>query len=327
MKTTPTPLEAHFRDDLPRWQQLVRPLWLHELTQGQEVVAAPKSNWRLIEVGCGASDLFLQGHIPNATYLDTQDLEQAPFWNKVTDEALLQHLLNLGIAYDTTVILYGRLATAAARAAHLMLYAGVRDVRLLDGGLTAWLHAGLPLARGPAHRHARATHFGAEFPACPHFLIHTPQVKALLLQANSSLVSIRSHDEFMGNTSGYSYIDAKGDIPGARWGRAGDGRDVNNMSAFQQADGRMRPAQEIERFWCEASIDASHETAFYCGTGWRASLAFFYAWLMGWERISVYDGGWYEWSSDLQNPRLLRCHVVVGQNGPHESTPKTANPD
>jgi hypothetical protein len=28
---------------------------------------------------------------------------------------------------------------------------------------------------------------------------------------------------------------------------------------------------------------------------------FFYAWLMGWERISVYDGGWYEWSRDPRN--------------------------
>ncbi|TAE33766.1 MAG: hypothetical protein EAZ92_00355, partial [Candidatus Kapaibacterium sp.] len=36
--------------------------------------------------------------------------------------------------------------------------------------------------------------------------------------------------------------------------------------------------------------------AFYCGTGWRASLAFFFAWLMGWERIAVFDGGWLEWS-------------------------------
>jgi thiosulfate/3-mercaptopyruvate sulfurtransferase len=46
--------------------------------------------------------------------------------------------------------------------------------------------------------------------------------------------------------------------------------------------------------------------AFYCGTGWRASLAFFYAWLMGWEHISVYDGGWFEWSSDPANPVICR---------------------
>ena len=33
-------------------------------------------------------------------------------------------------------------------------------------------------------------------------------------------------------------------------------------------------------------------------SGWRASLAFFYAWVMGWQGIAVYDGGWFEWSGD-----------------------------
>jgi thiosulfate/3-mercaptopyruvate sulfurtransferase len=41
---------------------------------------------------------------------------------------------------------------------------------------------------------------------------------------------------------------------------------------------------------------------FYCGTGWRGSEAFYNAWLMGFPRISVYDGGWYEWSNDPGNP-------------------------
>jgi hypothetical protein len=58
----------------------------------------------------------------------------------------------------------------------------------------------------------------------------------------------------------------------------------------------MKPPQDIAHFWRQAGIHPDRKTAFYCGTGWRASMAFFYAWLMGWENISVYDGGWYEWS-------------------------------
>jgi thiosulfate/3-mercaptopyruvate sulfurtransferase len=69
----------------------------------------------------------------------------------------------------------------------------------------------------------------------------------------------------------------------------------------------MKPAAEIARVWLEGGIRPDMRIAFYCGTGWRASLAFFYAWLMGWERISVYDGGWYEWSSDPANPVVCRC--------------------
>jgi molybdopterin synthase sulfurtransferase len=87
------------------------------------------------------------------------------------------------------------------------------------------------------------------------------------------------------------------DIAGARWGRAGGNGDVNSMSAYQDADGTMRDAAEIEALWCEAGIHAGRQVAFYCGTGWCASLPFFYAWVMGWERIAVFDGGWFEWSA------------------------------
>lgn len=62
----------------------------------------------------------------------------------------------------------------------------------------------------------------------------------------------------------------------------------------------MRSAQEITRFWLDEAIYPGFQTAFYCGTGWRASVAFYYAWLMGWENISLYDGGWFEWSQSLQ---------------------------
>ncbi|WP_426176417.1 hypothetical protein [Massilia sp. TWR1-2-2] len=39
-----------------------------------------------------------------------------------------------------------------------------------------------------------------------------------------------------------------------------------------------------------------------------ASLAFFCAWLMNWERIAVYDGGCCEWSLDPDNPVICRAH-------------------
>jgi 3-mercaptopyruvate sulfurtransferase SseA len=246
---------------------------------------------------------FLMGHIPGATYLDTTCLEEEPFWNKVADQELLRILLSLGICHDTTVVLYGRNTVAAARAAHLMLYAGVRDVRMLDGGYAAWARAGLRLETGACRaRHPSATHFGAPFPGCPHYMVHTQQAKALLQSPDGVLASIRTWDEFTGQTSGYCYIKAKGDIAGARWGRAGDGDDMNSMSDFQQSDGTMRPHQEITELWAEQGIHAGQSVAFYCGTGWRASLAFYYAWLMGWEQIAVYDGGWFEWSNDPGNP-------------------------
>jgi thiosulfate/3-mercaptopyruvate sulfurtransferase len=138
----------------------------------------------------------------------------------------------------------------------------------------------------------------ARFAPRPDYLIDTAQAYALRTEPNAALVSIRTRAEHLGETSGYPYIHPRGEIAGALWGHAGLDGDVNSMRNFQQEDGRMKPAAEIAALWLDAGIRPEMRIAFYCGTGWRASLAFFYAWMMGWERISVYDGGWLEWSAD-----------------------------
>jgi len=291
-----------FRRDLARWRQLLHPAWLDQLLRGRKVLAAPAAAWRLFEVGCGGEQAFAGAHIPGASYLDTNRLEVQPLWNKIADCALLSLLLDHGIRHDTTVILYGRSTLAAARAAHLLLYAGVADVRLLDGGFDAWQRAGYAVEAGQGAAPAPVAGFGAAFPARPDYLIDTEQAKALLRSEDGALISIRTWCEHVGKTSGYSYIESKGDIPGARWGRAGRDGDVHCMSEYHRADGTMKPAHEISRLWQDAGVGPGHQTAFYCGTGWRASLAFFYAWLMDWQRISVYDGGWCAWSRDPGNP-------------------------
>ena len=155
----------------------------------------------------------------------------------------------------------------------------------------------------------------AGVPAQADYLLNLHQTRALLQQPTTTLVSIRSRAEFMGETSGYSYIAARGEIPGAVWGHAGRDGDVNSMNSFQQADGRMKSATEIAAVWAAAGIGPEQHVVFYCGTGWRASLAFFYAWLMGWPRISVFDGGWMEWSADTANPVVCRSAPGVPEPG------------
>jgi molybdopterin synthase sulfurtransferase len=288
-----------YRNDFARWQHLITPDWLHQHLTSHGTLADSPRCWRLLEVGHEESGDFVISHIPGATYLDTQALEEAPYWNKVADSELLRLLLALGVRHDTSVIVYGRNLAAAARAAHLLLYAGVSDVRFLDGGFQGWTRAGFPCASGPVPYGPAETDFGVAFPACPHYLINLPEARKLLQQPGGALVSIRTWDEFTGKTSGYSYIPAKGDIPGALWGHAGRGTDVNDMRDFHDSEKRIRSAQDISSFWHAEGIRCDMQIGFYCGTGWRASLAFYCAWLMGWEHICVFDGGWFEWSQNM----------------------------
>ncbi|MFA9217709.1 MAG: sulfurtransferase, partial [Sphingomonadaceae bacterium] len=163
--------------DLPRARQLPGALCAAALLQSAQPL---RQRLRLFEVGCGSHALWLSGHLPGARYLDTSWFEQPPLWNKVPDADLLATLLAHGIAHDSCVLLYGRNPLAAARVAQLPLYAGVRDVRLLDGGLPAWCAAALALDSGPVPPYPAQTAFGAPFPAQPGYLIGLPDARALL---------------------------------------------------------------------------------------------------------------------------------------------------
>ncbi|MCS3602664.1 thiosulfate/3-mercaptopyruvate sulfurtransferase [Buttiauxella sp. BIGb0471] len=293
---------------IAHFEQLVYPQWLHNLMQNKAVVAKPAGEVKIIEAAWGAPKQYLLSHIPGADYIDTNDIESEPLWNKVSDDKLKALMAKHGIRHDTTVIMYGRDVYAAARVAQILLYAGVKDVRLLDGGWQSWSDAKLPVERGLPNDVKPAPDFGATIPGQPQLMLNTEQARGLLGRKDASLVSIRSWPEFIGITSGYSYIKPKGEIAGARWGHAGS--DSTHMEDFHNPDGTMRSADDIAAMWKSWNITPDQHVAFYCGTGWRASETFMYARAMGWQNVGVYDGGWYEWSSNPKNP------VATGERKP-----------
>ncbi|KLV08922.1 thiosulfate sulfurtransferase [Photobacterium aquae] len=284
---------------LENYQQLVPASWLHQLIEGQSVSHAPAKGFKVVEVAWGPPAKYLASHIPTALYLNTNNIESEPWWNHVDNDQLGELLRELGISHDTTVILYGRDNTAAARAANIMMYAGVEDVRLLNGGWKSWINAGYPTQA--LLNSTEPVDFGRPIPAHPEYIIDIQGAKEILAdQDNQSLVSIRSWAEYIGETSGYKYIDPKGRISGSKWGHAGS--DAYSLEDFRNPDDTMISEDLITKFWKDWNIHKNQNVSFYCGTGWRASEVFFYAHVMGWKHISVFDGGWFEWSGDPANP-------------------------
>lgn len=283
---------------LPNYKKLVHPAWIQQIISGQKPDHFPQQEYRLFEASWGGCEEYQNGHIPGAIHLDLSLTEDQLTNNIVPDEDLLKFLLGLGITSDLTVILYGRDMMPAARAASILLYAGVEDVRILDGGYDSWLKARYAVEKGQQ----KSTHrdeFGGTFPAHPEYIIGLNSVRALLADEQGLLVSVRSWEEYTGKTSGYSYIKAKGHIAGAVWGYSGS--DALHMQDYKNPDLTMRSYPEIVANWQRQGITPDKKIAFYCGTGWRASEAFLYAHLLGWPQIAIYDGGWYEWSQDSSN--------------------------
>jgi len=287
---------------LTYYEKLVHPAWVDQLVHGLSPVTYPGHGFIVFEVGWENATAYHSGHIPGAGYFALDAYERVPLWTRVSDAALEAQLLSEGVRYDTTVVLYGRDTTAVARAAVLLMYAGVEDVRVLDGGLGAWSAAGYPIAT-TASRPEPVTDFGKTLPGCPEYLMATEDVKTLVAERDAALVSVRSWAEYTGATSGYSYIQPKGRIAGDVWGHAGSA--PLRMDHYRNVDNTMRNYHDIAAQWRAWDITPDKRIAFYCGTGWRASEAFFYAYLMGWATIAVYDGGWWAWVQKPANPIVV----------------------
>jgi thiosulfate/3-mercaptopyruvate sulfurtransferase len=303
-------------DRLPRHDRLVHIDWLRQVLAGERPESAPDGKFLLFHVNFGVPEEYAEGHIPGALYLDTNWLEDPADWNRRSPEVLETALQSLGITNDTTVVLYGRDTEgeanekwpgrragqiAATRALMILRYAGVDDVRLLDGGYDWWVRTGNPLET-ELREPTPVASFGVTIPLRPEVIVDIDEAKQILAdQEGAALVSIRTWREHIGNVSGYNYIGPAGRIKGDVWGNCGT--DAYHMQHYRNVDNTMRAYPEIAANWAEAGITGDKWVAYYCGTGWRASETWFYAYLMGWDRIAVYDGGWFEWSQDpINNP-------------------------
>jgi len=301
-------------DKLERYKYLVHPEWVKTIIDGG---IPPEHNGGKTVI-CHAHyrnrDAYLTGHIPSAIDIDTLALESPETWNRLSPEELKSALEQHGITSDTTVVLYGKFMQpdnadkfpgsaaghiGAIRCAFIMMYAGVKDVRVMNGGFQSWKDAGFEISTEDVAK-VPVTDFGVSIPHNPKLAVDVPKAKEMLKSDEAELVSVRSWPEFIGEVSGYNYIEKKGRIPGAIFGNCGT--DAYHMENYRNLDHTTREFHEIKEIWAEANIIPDKHLAFYCGTGWRGSEAFYNAWLMGWPRVSVFDGGWFEWSNDPNNP-------------------------
>jgi thiosulfate/3-mercaptopyruvate sulfurtransferase len=254
---------------------------------------------KVFEVSWGEGKEYKKSHIPTAVHINTDLVEEGPIWNYRSKEELQKFVLEYGISKNSSVILYGPDSMPASRVAVILMAMGVEDVRLLNGGYNAWLDAEYA-TQIKENKPQAISSFGGEFFTNENLIANIEDAEKILQDKNAQLVSIRSHAEFIGATSGYSYIKPQGRIKGAIWGKAGS--DAYHLEDYRSITGKMKSKSEIYAMWDALGVDPSKHLSFYCGTGWRATEVLFYAYVMGDTNVSLYDGGWLEWSLDGKRP-------------------------
>ena len=270
----------------------VTPEWVQSVIDGNQ---KESEKYIVGEVSWGTykdSPSYTKGHIPGAIHINTDSVEEGPVWNILSPEKIEKSMLENGITKDTTVILYGD-PSAAGRVAFTYLWAGVENVKMLNGGIEAWEKAGYKTETDVVEA-KKAEDFGTKVPAHPEYCLSIEDTKEKLKDENFKLVSIRSEDEFLGKTSGYAYINKAGEPEGAVWGFDTD-RYVNE-------DGTCINMEQMKELWNECDFSADNELSFYCGTGWRACVPWLICYENGMTNMTVFDGGWNEWQMDDSNP-------------------------
>jgi thiosulfate/3-mercaptopyruvate sulfurtransferase len=231
------------------------------------------------------------GHVPGAVYVDVDaDLAAPPAApgehggrHPLPETGAFEAAMRrAGVRGDRPVVAYddwgGR---AASRAWWLLRFHGHPEVRVLDGGWPAWVHAGGRSEEG------RVTPEPGDFTADPGYL---PVVDSEDVLSVEVLVDARAHERYAGE---HEPIDpVAGHIPGA----------VNVPTTDNLApDGRFKDADDIRRTYAAVGAVAGADVAAYCGSGVTAChdvLALAVARVPA----ALYAGSWSDWISDPSRP-------------------------
>ncbi|CAJ62505.1 MULTISPECIES: rhodanese-like domain-containing protein [Frankia] len=242
-------------------------------------------------------DHYREGHLPGAVYVDL-DTELAAAPGGTAGRHPLPALADLqraarswGLTAGRPVVVYDdNGGLSAARAWWLLRWAGVADVRILDGALGAWRDAGLPIETG-------------EIIPLPGDIVleagHLPVLDADTAAAvarEGILLDARAPERYRGEVEP---VDPRaGHIPGAVSASTGDNLD---------AAGRFLPAAELRaRFLALGASaggggDAQAPIGVYCGSGVTASHEIAALAVAGFD-AALFPGSWSAWSSDPARP-------------------------
>lgn len=198
--------------------------------------------------------------------------------------AFAEAMRALGVDDTSTVVAYdGAGIYSSARAWWMLRAMGFDRVAVLDGGLPAWLAAGLPVEeRRPGYGGPHGS-----FTARPRagLLVDAATVSAALADPAAAVLDARTRERFAGT--------APEPRPGLRGGHM-PGAVSLPFGELQRPDGLMRPAAELRTAF-GAAAGERERLYFSCGSGVTACVLALGADLAGYGELAVYDGSWSEW--------------------------------
>lgn len=235
-------------------------------------------NIRIIDARANLRD-YLNGHIPNAIYLNTESLRISlggvPA-RLLPPERLAEIFGAIGIDNQHTVIVYSSSEDAFAHATYIAFvleFLGHNSVGVLDGGFEKWQSEGRPVTR--------------EFPK----VLPTNFVPKVNWQLRVDWLTIWKN-------KGLQILDARspksfeeGHIPAARNAFLRDNLQGEKVLTWKNKDELYKQLKAL-------GVDPRKPIVTYCASGREGSqLWFTLRYVLGIENVALYDGSWIDWSA------------------------------
>ena len=251
---------------------------------------APKvldCRWAL--AGGADRDGYGKGHLPGAVFVDLdRDLAAPPGAGGrhplPAPGAFQAAMRRAGVRDDRPVVAYDQGEPGgAARAWWLLGWFGHPDARVLDGGLGAWVAAGLPVITGTADPDP------GDFTARPGGRSLLDAAGAARLAAAGVLLDARAPARYQGLEEPVDPV--AGHIPGAR----------NAPVADLVGDHGLVPPASLRRLLDRHGARPGTPVGVYCGSGVVAAHVVLACEVAG-IPASLYAGSWSDWVTDPSRP-------------------------
>lgn len=242
------------------------------LSQAEVQGSLGRPGVRLVDVRPPAD--YAKGHLPGAVNLPWQRLsvpETDGVRNEFApDDELARQFGLAGLGYDDTIILYAA-GTFAGRAFVAFEYAGFPRLHVLNGGFDGWkgevsTEPATPLPTTVALTRKRDNRVTKDY------------VAAKVGDARTVIVDGRSADAFRDG-----HIPTATGIPD-KW--------------YLDPASLRRPKGDLLAELAARGLTPDKEVVSYCGSGVAASNVYLVLKDLGFERVTIYDGSWDEWSRD-----------------------------
>jgi thiosulfate/3-mercaptopyruvate sulfurtransferase len=204
---------------------------------------------------------YLAQHIPGAIFFDIEELSDRsnPLPHMLPAPNVFSRSLSaLGIRDSMDIIVYEQDGVfSGPRAWWTLKTFGAQNVYLLDGGLRAWIEAGLPTDVGDVHRAPAGFHAKLDQDAVKDF----SQIQEMIAE-HAQILDARSAGRFAGSLPEPRAGISSGHMPGA------------TSIPFTELvkEGRLKPAEELRQIFATKGVDIKQPMTTTCGSGVTAAV-------------------------------------------------------